>query len=97
MVQTVKALYSSEVSKTLRERVVRACKEAVMSEDWFQAAKFTRALFLDEFDEEVCTGCDRFCYVTSCDYAMCPKTEEAIELMNETGLAPEEVDFDLLR
>lgn len=78
--------------KRLHERVKKACQKAAVDEDWWATAKFAEALKNWEFTEPVCILCDRFCYVSSYDYEACPKTLEAVKLMDETGLSPEEVE-----
>ena len=78
--------------KKLYERVKRACQKAAIDEDWWVVQKLASALTKGEFSEPVCILCDRFCYMTSYDYEACPKTPEAIRLMNNAGLSPEEAE-----
>lgn len=89
----VKKLYGDGVPAGLRERLKRVCKEEVRYENWFQVAKLAAALRDGEFDEPVCVLCDRFCYESSYDYEVCPKTAAAIELMDDLGVMPEEVEW----
>jgi len=78
--------------KYLRERVKRACQKAAIDENWWATRKFADALEKGAFSEPVCILCDRFCYVTSFDFGACPRTSEAIELMDDFGLSPEETE-----
>jgi hypothetical protein len=78
--------------QNLCERVKRVCKKAAIDENWWATRKFADALDKWEFSETVCILCDRFCYVTSFDFDACPKSSEAIELMDDIGLSPEETE-----
>lgn len=91
-IRTLPIGFEDPAVKNLRERVKRVCKKATIDENWWATRKFADALDKWEFSEPVCILCDRFCYVTSYDFDACPKSSEAIELMNYLGLSPEEAE-----
>jgi hypothetical protein len=91
-IRTLPIGFEDPAVKNLRERVKRVCQKAAIDENWWATRKFADALVKGEFSEPVCILCDRFCYVTSFDFDACPKSSEAIELMEDTGLSPEEIE-----
>lgn len=78
----------------LVERIRQELVQSVEERDWWRAAKFASALRDWRFDEPVCIRCRLFCYVSSVDYAVCPKTAEAISRLAATGATPEELFSD---
>jgi len=78
----------------LKERVEKEIEKAFRNQDWWRLGELAHARRLFYFKEPVCILCNRFCYETSLDYAVCPKSQGGIDLMEDNGLMPSEVDWE---